>query len=406
VLLRKGYGVADREAGVPNTPDTRFPIGSMTRDFTWLTLIQLEEEGAIDYDMPLHEFAPDWPGAERITINHLANYRAGLENLESLPSYSEREQRHWQFDQVLDLIRSRPLLGEPGGTERRGSSSYILLAHVIELVTGKSYGTRLASAIFEPAGMTRSGDAGPTGRVPDGAKGTMPDLDGEGVMDAPSIDLSIRYGSGSLYSTADDLYRFRRAVMNHRLCHEIAGNHIFRPEQRNGLLVAEHAGSIPGYATVVREYLRKQLCIIVLSNNHAQVQHQIVNDLSSMMLGETVEPIAERLARVAREARTRADTSGVVTAPLENGVGTYRFDFDETGSVEERAGRYVLSFPRGRITPLLPEGDGVFFLPLWWAYVQFEAGDDGRAMAIAWTDITTGNVARGFRVDLRPDARW
>lgn len=390
VLLCKGYGLADREAGTPNTPETRFPIGSITKDFTWLTLIQLKGLGQLEYQAPIATYVSDWPQGDRITINHLANHRAGLVNLEDLPGYAEWERRHWTFPEVLDLLRQEPLVSSPGGPENYGSSSYILLAHVIESITDRTFAEHLEASIFDPSGMTNTGDGAPTGSVPDGARGTMPDLDGEGLMDAPPIDLSIKYGSGSFYSTVDDLYRFRRNLMANRLTAEVGGNHIFRPEQRNGQLAAEHSGSIPGYSAMVREYLRPNLIIIVLCNNYAQVQRQIVNDLSNLLLGEPYDIPEMRMAQAADPVN------------LDGAVGAYRFDFGETGRIDRLDGGYVLSFDRGRDTPLWPQEDGGFFLPLWWALLHFEWNDDGTVAMARWTDIGTGNVAIGEPMDPSP----
>ncbi len=385
-LLRKGYGMADYEHAVPNTPQTRFPIGSITKDFTWLTLIQLKERGHLQYQDPIATYVPDWPNGDRITINHLANYRAGLPVLEKMPGYHEKEKRTWAFRELLDMFRNEPLISEPGGPEHYGSTSYILLAHVIEAVTGHSYVQHLRDYIFDPCEMHATGESTQAAIIPGRARGYMPDLDGEGLMNAPFVDLSIKYGSGSLYSSVDDLHRFRRTLMANRLSREVAGAHIFRPKQRNNRLVAEHVGSSPGYTSMVREYLHMRLTIIVLGNNYAQVHRQIVDGLSNLLLGEEYE-----VPRV----RTACSANLV---DLEEALGEYRFEFDETGRVEKRGGHFVLSFDGGRDTPLIPQEKDEFFLPLWWATLRFERDSDGAISRALWTEIGTGKVALGERL--------
>src|SRR5438093_4277177 len=133
ILLEKAWGMASYELGVPNTTDTRFRIASITKRFTQIVVTRLAEEKKLSLSDPLARFAPSFPKADAITIDHLVNHRSGIRDPDKLrrviaASYTPAE--------VVDLLAKEPLASEPGKTYSYTTANYAVLAFVIEKVTG------------------------------------------------------------------------------------------------------------------------------------------------------------------------------------------------------------------------------------------------------------------------------
>lgn len=155
VLLSKGYGMANYDLDAPNTPKTKFKIGSITKTFTVLAIVQLAERRLLSPADKLAKYIPDYPNGDKITIDHLINHRAGIPNIENddelaVKGYSSTEE-------IIKLFKNLPLDFQPGERSTYSNSGYVLLAHIIEKVSGKRYEDYLDEHVFKPAGMNDTG---------------------------------------------------------------------------------------------------------------------------------------------------------------------------------------------------------------------------------------------------------
>src|SRR3990172_579170 len=157
ILVSKGYGMANYELDVPNGPKTKFRIGSVTKQFTAMAIIQLQEKGLLIFNDPLSKFIPDYPRGNEITLLHLLNHTSGIFNYNESKELQEKMKYPISLERLVESFKNTPLEFTPGEKYQYSNSNYVLLTYIIEKVSGKSYETYLQENIFQPLGMNNSG---------------------------------------------------------------------------------------------------------------------------------------------------------------------------------------------------------------------------------------------------------
>jgi CubicO group peptidase (beta-lactamase class C family) len=228
VILHKGYGLADRERGIPVTTATAFDIGSITKPFTAAAILKLEEQGRLSVNDPIRHYLdgvpPDKAG---ITIHHLLTHSAGLRDAFG-DDYDVVTR-----DSLVARVLASDLLWEPGVRYRYSNAGYSLLGAIIEKLSGRSYEAFLRDELFEPAGLTSTGyrlPNWPSERVAHGYRrerdwGTP--LDKPWAEDGPYWHLR---ANGGLLSTVGDLYRWSRALEGEAVLTQLSRDKMFTPQ--------------------------------------------------------------------------------------------------------------------------------------------------------------------------------
>src|SRR5687768_11004790 len=160
VVYKGAFGMANMEWGIPNTPDTRFRLGSITKQFTAALTLQLVEQGKIKLDGKITDYLPDYRQdiGQKVTVHHLLTHTSGIPSYTGQPGFFENVSRNPY--KVVDFVKqyaSGDLEYEPGSKYSYNNSGYFLLGAIIERVTGKSYEQVLKENILDPAGMKNTG---------------------------------------------------------------------------------------------------------------------------------------------------------------------------------------------------------------------------------------------------------
>ncbi|HUP63260.1 MAG TPA: serine hydrolase domain-containing protein [Thermoanaerobaculia bacterium] len=211
IVLQKSAGFADKEKRVPNTPETKFNIGSINKIFTKVSLLQLRREGKIDFSKTLRTYLPDYPSkiADEVTIAQLLDHSSGMGDIFGPEFESMPKERLRDLAGYVPLFVNKPLEFEPGTKRRYSNAGYIVLGLVIEKLSGMSYYDYVRTKIYAPAGMKNSDSYAVDANVANRATGYM----GAKHADANVPELPGRGSSaGGGYSTAGDLLRFTRAL--------------------------------------------------------------------------------------------------------------------------------------------------------------------------------------------------
>lgn len=220
VVLREGYGMASREFGVPNRPDTRFILGSINKMFTAVVVLQLVERGELSLDDTVARHLPGVLAdevAERVTVRHLLTHTSGLGDFLFTPEMEGRDRAVYRtLDDYLPLLADDTLSFEPGAEWSYSNTGYLVLGALLEAVTGEDYSELVRARVFGPAGMTDTGSP-ELDRVPHNVASTYTP-----VSDDPADGLrSDRYEqvvkgtpAGGGFSTLDDMHRFARALLD------------------------------------------------------------------------------------------------------------------------------------------------------------------------------------------------
>ena len=283
VLVQAATGVADRDAAVPVTPDTRFVIASMGKMFTAVVIAQLVEEGRLSYDDPLSDFLPAFPdsaAARRIRIEHLLSHTSGLGDYFNRPAYLATRASARTVGEMLGWAEGDTLLFEPGTDWRYSNVGFLALGKVIEAVTGRSYFDVVRERVFEPAGMTHT-DFDEADRMgPDVAVGYEKEYTSDGVRyRRTTSELPARGGpAGGAVSTAGDLLRFARALQSGALVRPETLARLTSPKPALGAPdygygfelyrpgMFGHSGSFPGVSAGLEVYPADGVILVILSN--------------------------------------------------------------------------------------------------------------------------------------------
>lgn len=305
VLVSQGYGLADRQFEIASTPAAKYAIGSMTKSFTAMAVMILQERGLLSVQDPLCSYLADCPAAWKdITLQHLLTHTSGIRNYTDL--YATLKDRlnicreHTPLE-VVAYFKDLPLDFAPGSGWSYSNSGYFLLGVVIEKVSGESYEHFIQQNIFEPLGMTESGYDRASAIVRNRAAGYSINRPYYDIINAPCWDVSLKFSAGGLYSSAGDLYKWDQALYGAQLVSAETLKTIFSPSvavpgtsrqygygwmlyQQSGHRVIEHSGEVYGFVSDLARYPDDQLTIIVLSNSDWEKPDQIASDLALLAL--------------------------------------------------------------------------------------------------------------------------
>jgi CubicO group peptidase (beta-lactamase class C family) len=353
ILLNKGYGEANVEQNIPNDPNTKFRIGSLTKQFTAALVLLLQQDGKLRIEDPVGKYLPDAPRSwGKITLSELLGHNSGIPEIQSDPSFRSWAMSPHTHAEELALFKDRPLNFEPGSRNEYSNSNYLVLGAVIEKVTGADFATLLHNRILKPLGMNDSGVDNDGLVLPKRAQGY--NNNNGRLVPAASESMSVPWSAGSMYSTANDLLRWERGLFGGKVLSAASLNEMTTPGKmshgfgvgvttEDGMKVVDHNGAIEGFVAHLAYVPEPRIAVIVLSNVFGGAPPAMGNQLVEAMLGKTVVLARERKAvPISKDDLTKFEG----TYPMSSGMA---FTFTVRGdSLELNAG--------GTIVPLLYQG--------------------------------------------------
>ena len=306
MLFEKGYGVADKDAHILNTLQTRFRLGSVTKQFTAMAILMLQERGKLHVQDLLCRYIPDCPQDwQAITLEQLLTHTSGIPDYTDFSDFATTWTQSVSVEQLIARFKNVPLDSTPGSVFRYSSSGYVLLGYIIERITGETYATFLRKNIFEPLAMHNTGYDSQYPTLPQHATGYY-----KGYIKPDAYDMSVLYAAGALYSTVEDLYIWDQALATHKLVSQqvldtMFALHVpcpppgspkgcvsqndkgygygwFLADEAQGRLIY-HVGRIDGFFAYNGFYRNKNLDVVVLSNLETTDVWQIGRTLASMV---------------------------------------------------------------------------------------------------------------------------
>ncbi|HVO74945.1 MAG TPA: serine hydrolase [Ignavibacteriaceae bacterium] len=306
VIYSKAFGYANMEWDIPNTPDTKFRLGSVTKQFTSAIIMQLVEQGKLKLDNKISDILPDYPRktGDKITIHQLLTHSSGLLSYTDIPEYFKDNyvRKNMKPQEIIDLFKDKELKFEPGTQFEYSNSGYIVLGVIIEKITGKPYEQVLKENILDPAGMTNTGYDHMEKIIKKRAAGydRLPD----GYKNCDFVDMSSPYSAGALYSTSEDLFKWDQALYTDKLISEESKKKIFTgyfdvfegmkycygwmtkyvPTGKNdSTRIVVHGGGIFGFNAVIVRQIEKNNCIILLNNTPAAQLGRVTDQISNIL---------------------------------------------------------------------------------------------------------------------------
>ncbi|MGA8090205.1 MAG: serine hydrolase [Terracidiphilus sp.] len=304
VLLDKGYGMASLEWQVPNVPEAKFRLGSLTKQFTATLVLLLQQDGKLSINDPVSKYLPDAPPAwAKITLANLLGHTSGIPSFTGLKEFPTWSMNPHTPAEEIALFRDKPLDFEPGSKFDYSNSNFIVLGVVIEKVSGKKYADLLRERIFEPLGMKDSGLDSDELVLPKRAEGYRPGP--HGIEIARSESMSIPWSAGSIYSTTGDLLKWEHGLFGGKILNAESLKLMTTPgkgdyglgvfiQNRDGIRIVSHGGGIEGFNTHLAYAPEKQIAVVVLSNVNGGAPGTMGGQLMDTVLGKPVVLASER----------------------------------------------------------------------------------------------------------------
>lgn len=379
VIYSKGYGMANIEFDIPNTPQTKFRLGSITKQFTAAAILLLQERGKLSVQDPVCKYIENCPKTwEPVTIHHLLNHTSGI------PSYTDvnspEEYRLMSLQKVtpagfVETFKSKPPNFAVGEKYRYNNSGYFILGYLIEKLSGQSYEAFLQENIFAALKMANSGydmhdrilKLRATGYAQQNGK----------TLNSDYLDMTIPYAAGSLYSTTEDLFAWNEALFADKVISAKSRAAMMTPGKSNygyGLVMNQqfnrarvsHGGGINGFNTYLVRFPDEKITIVALRNaNFGVSPDKVCADFAAILFGEKYEiPGTEVIAKVDPKI-------------YDAYVGEYQLG--PMVLTITREGDHFWAQPTGQPkAELFPESETKFFLKVVDAKITFAKDESGK----------------------------
>lgn len=401
-IYQKAFGLANMELNVPMSPANVFEIGSITKQFTAISILMLQEQGKLKIEDEITKYIPDYPTlGKKITIYQLLNHTSGIKSYTNMESFRTRARTDVTPKELIDVFKNEPLDFEPGTEFRYNNSGYILLGHIIEIVSGDTYAHFLEKNIFKPLGMNASSYGSMKNIMPNRASGYS-DTE-SGFENADYLSLTIPYAAGSIMSSTSDLLKWQIALNNNSLIkketYEKAihgsslndGTHIsygFGLEEGkiSGSPSIQHGGGIFGYTTMGIYLPEEKIFVSGLTNCDCKDISGLTARIASIAIGK---PFPDK-----------KDAIKLTEAEQKKWLGAYEFEGKVIRFITLENGQLFSQREGSRILEIYPLSKSKFI---------FDGGNisytfsevNGKREVIFLTD---GNSSVGIETDRVPQA--
>lgn len=284
VIFKKAYGLATLTPLTKNTIQHTFRIGSVTKQFTAVAILQLVNQNKLKLSDPIRMYLPDYPEhAQAVTIENLLTHTSGIKSYTDIIELRSAANKaaNKSLDERMDDFKNLPLEFEPGTKYRYSNSGYFLLGRIIEKVSGLSYANYLKKNIIQPLGLSSTyfGDNAPTDRMTKGYKQGK-----NGFEVADYVHPSLPFSAGALTTTVEDLWKWSQAVFTYKVLPASVMTKAWEPftlkdgskinygygwsfARIDDLKVIDHGGFIDGFFSYVLNVPEKKLIVCILSNS-------------------------------------------------------------------------------------------------------------------------------------------
>jgi len=391
IIVNKGYGMANYELDIPNTPQTKFRIGSITKPFTAMAIMQLQEKGLLIVEDSIKKYLSDYPEGDKITIHHLLTQTSGVPDFTDSPEYKQMQMIPTTIENTIEMFKNKPLEYTPGEKYKYSNSGYVLLSYIIEKVSGKSFEAFLQENIIQPSNMTRTGVVHQNTITKDLASGYA--LIDDTLTHAVSFGLTFAAGAFGLYSTVEDIYLWDLAYTHEKLVSRSSLKKMFTPFKddygygwfTNPIAYRKclnHEGSVNGFASCYIRFVEDCVCIIILSNFEQAPVKNISKDVVAIIFGEKYDiPIV----RIPKKVDPKI---------YDAFVGKFMLDLDFIIAITKENERLFTQATGQPKYEIFPESETKFFFKVVDAQITFVKNEKGEVIELILHQFGKDHTAR------------
>ncbi|QKZ13495.1 serine hydrolase [Spirosoma sp. KUDC1026] len=302
IIYQKAFGMANQELDVPMKPDNVFRIGSITKQFTAVAILQLMEQGKLSLQDEITRFIPDYPTqGKKITVEHLLTHTSGIKSYTDMKEFGSIMKKDMSPTELIDFFKNQPMEFEPGTKWAYCNSGYFLLGYIIEKVSGKTYPQYTEEVFFKPLGMTNSYYGDNAKLIKNRAAGYQEGKNG--INNADYLSMTQPYAAGSIQSTVGDLWKWHQAVHSYKLVKKETLDKAFtRYRLSDGKLTnygygwtlgtiqgnptIEHGGGINGFLTEGIYLPQEDVFVAVFSNSTSNSPDMVASKMAALTIGK------------------------------------------------------------------------------------------------------------------------
>ncbi len=302
IIYEKAFGKANLELNVDMKSNNVFQIGSMTKQFTAVSILILESQGKLSVNDPVAKYIPDYPSGNSITIHHLLTHTSGIKDFTKMKSISDIAQKEMSPKMMVDFFKNEPIDFKPGEKFDYNNSGYVLLGYLIELISGEKYEDFIKKNIFDKAGMKNSFYASDRKIIKNRAFGYH--QKSEGYVNKTIINFSVPFASGSLMSTVQDMLKWQDAINKNLILDVEHTKKAFTKYKLNngdefnygygwhlkdidGIATREHGGSIFGFKSMGVYIPNEDIYVVGFSNCDCHSPTQVTRDIAKFVLNSS-----------------------------------------------------------------------------------------------------------------------
>jgi len=328
IIYKNGFGFANMEWDIPNDPITKFRLGSITKQFTSMLIMQLVEMEKLRVDDKLADLLPYYreDTGKQVMVHHLLTHTSGIPSYTGLPNFfAEISRNPYPVEDFVKKFCSNDFEFEPGTKFKYNNSGYFLLGAIIEKITGKTYEQVLHENILDPLGMKNTGYDHHKTILKKRATGYEKTFDS--FQNSAYLDMGLPYAAGSLYSTVEDLYTWDQALYGEKLLSNKYKKIMFQPflkkyaygwgvrkvagnNHTDSLTFISHGGGINGFSTLITRIIEDKILVVLLNNTGGTNLNEMNDGILKILNNKPYNPpklsIAETLYKTIIEKDVQA----------------------------------------------------------------------------------------------------
>jgi len=403
IIFKGASGLANLELNIPMKAEHILRIGSITKQFTAVAILMLQEKGKLNIQDNITKFIPDYPtDGKKITIEHLLTHTSGIQSYTEIPGFMTNIRNDKTVEEMMDIFKSKPMNFSPGERFQYNNSGYFLLGVIIERVSGMTYADFIEKNIFQKLGMENSFYDAENKLIPNRVTGYERE-NGE-IINAPYLSSTIPYAAGSLISTVEDLFKWNQAIHAQKLIKKESLQKALTSYKLNdgektdygygwginnffGEKVYQHSGGINGFISNAM-YLPEQDIFVAAFSNGKGPQF-LTNIIAAQLLGKYPDVKKKSLTK-----EQMADYVGIYQVENSRQQRTIQIKDDHLTSIRTGGDKHNLyAFEKDK-----------FFFEHSLEIFEFKKDENGKVLGIL-AHLPNGKKGRAVKTDEKPIER-
>ncbi|GAB5564322.1 MAG: hypothetical protein Wins2KO_13850 [Winogradskyella sp.] len=397
VIYQKAIGKSNLELSIPIELNSVFQIGSITKQFTAVSILMLAEKGKLNIEDKIGKYIPEYAEVGKdISIHHLLNHTAGIKNKTLLSERYNGSRMDKSPKELITYFKDEPLEFIPGEKFKYSNAGYILLGQIIEKVSMQSYGEFIQENIFDKIGMTSSYFGDIRHSIPNLTKGYI--IEQNEFINADYMNLSLAYSAGAILSTTEDLLKWQNALLSNTLLKESSikqamtptllnsGKRIpygygFRFSKLGNSPVIAHTGSTKGFTSIALFLPQENIYITALTNCNCKNVNNIVKQVAELLVPK---PDSNKVTAVTKTSKKEKKAIAVPVEILNRYTGTYEVNPNVNLKIglDNANQLYLLAPGQTKRVELFAETQNLFFIKIVNAEITFNINEMNKVISL------------------------